>query len=72
MSIKLCYCGKPLHYNNLENFVKVSKLSDELGEFVTVHSIKTGKKYLVQRHYIALHGIKGSEIDSLGFKEAKE
>jgi len=40
---------------------------ERFGEYITVDA--NGRKYLVQRHYIALHGIKGKDISKLGFRE---
>jgi hypothetical protein len=63
----LCHCGRPLHYSNptIQQFVEA--LIAQKGEYqpVTV----SGRTWLVQRHYIALHGLKGGELPSLGFKE---
>jgi len=41
----------------------INKLSNQLGEFVEVKV--EDRKYKVQRHYIALHGIKAAELDEL-------
>lgn len=38
-----------------------------LGEYVVV--AVGGRKFRVQRHYVALHGIKAAEMDRLGFEE---
>ncbi len=70
--LKLCHCGKPLHYMNLNTFIKISQLSNDLGEFIKIKSTQSGKTYLVQRHYIALHGINGEDLDNLGFELVSE
>jgi hypothetical protein len=65
--MKLCPCGKPLHYTDPGVEREVAAVVEEKGEFqrVTVN----GRTWLVSRHYIALHGLKGSEVASLGFQE---
>lgn len=60
---KMCACGKPLHYSSpyIEEIVceQVSKLGEEVE--VTV----AGRTYLVQRHYIALHGLAANKLGEL-------
>lgn len=64
-----CHCGRPLHYSNPVTGALVSRLVEELGEFVNV---TVGKRtWRVQRHYIALHGIHGVDLPNLRFKEIK-
>lgn len=58
-----CACGLPLHYINKTKQAEIQSLVDELGEWMPVHV--GNEKYLVQRHFIALHGIKGSQIENL-------
>jgi hypothetical protein len=65
---ELCHCGKPLHYTDPAVEQRVRKLIAELGEYVTV-SIFDERTWLVPRHYIALHGIRGWEVPQLGFVE---
>jgi hypothetical protein len=62
-----CACGKPLHYSNEQLRQTVEHLIEDMGENVTV-TIGT-RHWLVQRHYIALHGLKAVELPSLGFPE---
>lgn len=63
-----CACGRPLHYSNPETQKRVEQMVADLGENV---KITVGlRSYLVPRHYIALHGIKASELPTLGFPEA--
>ena len=70
MSEELCHCGLPLHYKSkrMENIM--CRLVKEQGRLVPV---TVGKRtWLVPRHYIALHGIKGDTIHTLGFAELKK
>jgi len=64
-----CYCGRALHYKAQAERERVQQLVDILGEFIPV-AFKS-KKYSVQRHYIALHGLKGEDLAKLGFEEIK-
>lgn len=62
-----CPCGRPLHYTNPKIQEVVETLVRDLGENIPV---TVGEKtYLVSRHYIALHGLKASELPDLGFPE---
>ncbi len=67
----MCHCGKPIHYTDLENRVRVKRLIHYHGEFVSI-TIEGKGTFKVQRHYIALHGIKADEIDQLGFEKVEE
>lgn len=58
-----CACGLPLHYNNPDIQKIIEKMVLEQGEFVEV-SVEE-KRYKVQRHFIALHGIKAFELEDL-------
>jgi hypothetical protein len=58
-----CACGKELHYNSVIAKDTVQQLVDRLGEEVKV-TIRD-KSYMVQRHYIALHGLVGSKLEEL-------
>jgi len=64
-----CWCGKPLHYKDKKTEKMVQELVDQLGEFVLV--TVAGRTFLVQRHFVALHGIEGKDLSKLGFKEIK-
>lgn len=66
MSEKLCHCGKPLHYTDPAARSQVEQLIKQLGEFIEVHV--NGITWRVPRHYIALHGIKGADVSTLGFQ----
>lgn len=65
----MCHCGRPLHYTDPEVEAAVRKLVAETGEYVIVRVGQNGKGYLVQRHYMALHGIRAVDLPSLGFEE---
>jgi hypothetical protein len=67
--MKMCPCGKPLHYSDLVLEETVSQLVAIHGEYVPV--TVGNKTYKVSRHFIALHGIKAQEIDKLGFEVIK-
>lgn len=58
-----CACGKELHYNSSIAKDTVQGLVDRLGEDVKV--TVADKSYMVQRHYIALHGLVGSKLEEL-------
>jgi len=70
MKKTLCHCGKELHYSSgaTERFVK--DMVKTLGEYIEITIIE-GETYKVQRHYLALHGIKAHELDQLGFEKIK-
>jgi hypothetical protein len=65
--IELCHCGRPLHYKTDRAADYMRRLVDELGPLVAV-SVE-GRTWLVQRHYVALHGLKAKELPMLGFEE---
>lgn len=65
MNQKLCHCGKPLHYTDPVVQMQVEELIEAKGEFIDI--VINGDTWRVQRHYIALHGIKGSDVATLGF-----
>lgn len=65
----MCHCGKPLHYTDPAIQRAVEELVEELGEYVTI--TVGGRSWRVQRHYIALHGVKAWELPGLGFEEIK-
>ena len=62
-----CHCGRPLHYTDRATELMVKELVRQLGEYIKI--TVDGRTWLVQRQYIALHGIKGSELPGLGFQE---
>lgn len=65
--MKMCHCGRPLHYQSKRTEAIVEKMCAQLGDFIEVHY--EGGTWLVQRHYIALHGLRGLEIPRLGFRQ---
>lgn len=67
MKKKLCHCGKELHYSSDATKKFVNEMIKHLGEFVDITT--PDGTYEVPRHFIALHGIKGNEVSSLGFKK---
>jgi hypothetical protein len=62
-----CPCGQPLHYRDAETQRIVEATVRKFGAYIPVTA--NGRTWLVSRHYIALHGIKASELPSLGFQE---
>jgi hypothetical protein len=71
---EICHCGKPLHYTSqaVEDVVKEIIKAKKGGRYVEIEQIETGKKYKVDIHYIALHGVQGHLLDTYGFEEVKE
>ena len=68
MSAKLCPCGLPdRHYRSAEVQAFVEKMVREHGETVVV--TVEGRSWRVPRHYIALHGLRAAELETLGFEE---
>lgn len=66
-ALELCHCGRPLHYADSVLAAFCRKLVADQGEFVPVTCDE--RTWLVQRHYIALHGLKAVELPTLGFLE---
>jgi hypothetical protein len=67
MTEELCHCGRPLHYRRVEDWEAVQRLVDTLGP--TIRVTVDGRTWLVPRHYIALHGLRGDQVERLGFTE---
>lgn len=71
----LCACGQPLHYTNAATETYIKAMIRKLGECVQVRMLDGDDVYLVPRHYIALHGIKGRTLPAVaeqyGFKKVK-
>lgn len=65
--VEYCHCGLPLHYTDPANERYVRLLIESGGEHIPV--TVRGRTWLVQRHYIALHGIQAATIHTLGFEE---
>lgn len=67
-----CACGLPLHYTDKKTKKHIEALVSKVGEFIKVKLPESGgRTFLVQRHYIALHGIDGKTLENLGFNEVK-
>jgi hypothetical protein len=64
-----CHCGRPLHYQDLEVQRAVERLIRAKGPRVVVRA--GGRAWMVDRHYIALHGLKAVELPRLGFEEVQ-
>ncbi len=64
-TIRICHCGKPLHYQSPEVQALVEKTIASLGENVVV--TVQGRSWVVPRHYIALHGLASDQVSKLGF-----
>jgi hypothetical protein len=63
----MCHCGQKLHYTDPKVQASVEQLIKELGPKVRVKV--GGRTWMVDRHYIALHGINAVELPFLGFEE---
>jgi hypothetical protein len=62
-----CPCGRPLHYRDPLIQAVIEEMIERLGTHLP---ITVGRRtWLVPRHYIALHGVKASELPHLGFPE---
>jgi hypothetical protein len=62
-----CPCGRPLHYSTPQLQAMVEAFVRDLGPEVIV--TVGDRRWRVSRHYIALHGLKASELPTLGFPE---
>lgn len=63
-----CHCGRLLHYSDPKIRAQVEALIELSGsEYLPV--TVNGRTWLVQKHYIALHGIKAWGLPHLGFQE---
>lgn len=70
MNADRCHCGRPLHYKDPKIKEYMMKMVERGGRMIVI-KLMDGKSYRVDRHYIALHGVSGMELDSLGFEEIK-
>jgi hypothetical protein len=59
-----CACGQPLHYRSAMIEVIMRQLVKELGDDIKVTSPQHGT-FWIQRHYLALHGLKVAELPEL-------
>lgn len=62
-----CACGQPLHYANSTALAQTERLIAMHGADVRVRC--EGRTWLVQRHYIALHGLRAADLPNLKFPE---
>lgn len=60
----LCACGRPLHYTNPANREIVERMIESAGGDQCVTVSVGRRRWRVQRHYIALHGISAVELMS--------
>lgn len=58
-----CACGRPLHYSSPTRQKVVDDLVRRLGR--TIRVVAPSGAYQVDRHYIALHGLKAAELPDL-------
>jgi len=65
-----CHCGRPLHYRVPEIEQAMRRLVERFGPNVVVET--PDGRWRVPRHYIALHGLKASELPTLGFEVVEE
>lgn len=70
-----CHCGKPLHYKDAKAREIVDRIIKQTGHRFVNISVEVAdgetKTWSVDRHYIALHGLKAKELPGLGFEEVK-
>lgn len=68
MTDELCACGRPLHYssqtirNQVERMIALAGGNPLVIVTVTSKEGRPTRHFLVQRHYIALHGLKTQEL----------
>lgn len=64
-NVTLCACGLPLHYRNPVDRFVVDLLTAQAGDdpFITVAG--PSGVFKVQRHYIALHGLREVDLNGL-------
>jgi len=62
----MCACGRPLHYSIPRLRAFIEDQNARTGETVIVTTPEGS--WEVQRHYIALHGLKADDLPTLGFK----
>jgi len=60
---EMCACGQPLHYSSAMIESQVRALIQRLGPEIPV-TTSTGV-YWVQRHFIALHGLRADDLPAL-------
>lgn len=69
--MKECPCGQPLHYSAPDVQAAVELLVEKMGPDALITC--DGRSWLISRHFIALHGVRGKDLPALaqqyGFKE---
>lgn len=68
MNSDKCYCGRALHYTDTKTQTQVEEVIKKFGPNIVI-KLDNNKRFLVPRHYIALHGIKNKDLNKLGFQE---
>lgn len=63
-TVTLCPCGLPLHYISPRVQRYVEEMIVKHGPTIVV-TLEGGGRFDVNRHYIALHGLKAQELESL-------
>lgn len=59
-----CPCGRPLHYKDKRVEEYVTSIVEQKGVMIKM-TVGGGGAYWVNRHYLALHGIKAVDLPSL-------
>lgn len=59
-----CACGNALHYTHPDLMAQVQKLVDAYGDYTEIEVAGAGR-FKVQRHYIALHGVRARDLPAL-------
>ena len=62
-----CACGELLHYTNPLIQMFTDRMIAKHGQTVKMKTTSGDAWFLVPRHFLALHGIKGVELADLGF-----
>jgi len=63
--MEMCACGQPLHYSSPKLYEQVERMIQIAGDPLVTVTTPDGR-WRVPRHYIALHGLKASELPTLG------
>lgn len=64
MENETCACGRPLHYSDPDIQERIERIVEDRGQFIPITTPEG--TWLVQRHYIALHGLRAAELPALG------
>ena len=67
-----CACGRPLHYSSSDIEAAVKSLIAHSGQYVKVTRLEDGRAWMVQRHYIALHGLKAADLGTAALPNFEE